>query len=38
LGATASDVERTVRVVEKHHGDPQAAEDVRRYVARGAME
>jgi hypothetical protein len=36
--ATASDVERTVRVVEKHHGDPHAAEDVRQYAALGAME
>jgi hypothetical protein len=36
--ATESDVERAVRVVEKHHRDPHAAEDVRQYAALGAME
>jgi hypothetical protein len=36
--ATPGDIERTVRVVERHHGDPHAAEDVRQYAVLGAME
>jgi hypothetical protein len=36
--ASASEVERTVRTVERHHRDPHAAEDVRRYATLGAME
>jgi hypothetical protein len=36
--ASAEDVERTVRIVERHHGDPHAAEDVRQYAELGALE
>lgn len=36
--ASASEIERTVRVVERHHGDPHAAEDVRQYAELGALE
>jgi len=36
--ATPSDIERTVRVVERHHGDPHAADDVLQYATLGALE
>ncbi|HEX3467601.1 MAG TPA: hypothetical protein VHT05_05930 [Candidatus Elarobacter sp.] len=36
--ASTSDVDQTVRVVERHSGDPHAAEDVRQYAELGALE
>ncbi len=33
-----AELERIVRVVERHHGDPHAAEDVRQYAELGALE
>jgi hypothetical protein len=33
-----AEIERIVRIVERHHRDPHAAEDVRQYAELGAME
>jgi hypothetical protein len=36
--ASAEDVERIAKVVDRYSGDPQAAEDVRQYALLGQME